>query len=168
MPTGLTDLSSEFMALTPPGSNRRFLKLGKPSVRKLNEKPQSDQAAALRKAAEDFEAVFLFQMMKQMRSGMQKEEMFHGGMGEDVFSEMLDEEFSKKMAGHGSVGIADMLFKQLSRQFGIEDTGAKSGRSSALPLPSEAAQTLQEKLRTAQSQTHTRDPSQMAPDPSRR
>ena len=160
MPTGITDTPTKWMALQAP--NERFMPLDKSPVGPLNGRPQTDQAAELRKAAEDFEAVFLFQMMKQMRSGMQKEDMFHGGMGEDVFTEMLDEEFSKKMAGRGSVGIADMLYKQLSRQYGIEET--KPGQVSALPLPSEMAQTLQEKLRAAQSKTHTRDPQQMATD----
>ena len=66
------------------------------------------------------------------------------------------------MAGRGSVGIADMLYKQLSRQYGIEET--KPGEAPALPLPSETAQALQEKLRAAQSKTHTRDPQQMTTD----
>ena len=97
-------------------------------------KREEDEVAQLKKAAKDFEAVFLFQMLKQMRNTVHKEEMFHGGMGEDVFIGMMDEEMSKRMAGRGAAGIADMLFRQLSRQYGIGDAENAEGPGKKMSL----------------------------------
>ena len=119
---------------------------------------QADDAARLLKAAKDFEAVFLSQVLKQMRGTVKKEEMFHGGLGEDFFTEMMDEELSKRMASRQSTGIAEMLFRQLSRQYGIESTppsGAApggAGEQKGMPGPTEAADKLRNQLRAVQSE----------------
>ena len=137
------------------------VKPGLPLVQKEGMKLDAktdDQAAQLRKVAEDFEAVFLYQMMKQMRNSIHKEDMFHGGAGEDIFTEMLDEEFSKRMASRGSVGIADMLFRQLSRQYGIGEP------ADAMPDLSGQAGALQQKLQSAQSQVRAQEPRPVVPD----
>ena len=104
----------------------------------------------MRKAAEDFEAVFLALTLKQMRSTIQKDEMFSGGMGEDVFTEMLDEELAKTTASTGHTGLSQMLFQQLSTQYlagkGLEGT---SQADSNMPDATQAAGSLMRRLRQA-------------------
>ena len=78
-----------------------------------------DEAAELLKAAKAFEAVFLGQLLKGMRSTVSKEEMFHGGPGEDIFEGMLDDEFAKILSSRGETGIGEMLYRDLSRRFNI-------------------------------------------------
>ena len=56
------------------------------------------QDEKLRKTAEEFESIFLFQMLKQVRNAMHKEEFLNGGMAEEMFTGMLDEEYAKVMA----------------------------------------------------------------------
>lgn len=146
---------STFMPL--PARAKSFLPLAPKGGIKLNARTD-DQAAQLRKVAEDFESVFLYQMLKQMRNSIHKEDMFHGGAGEDIFTEMLDEEFSKRMASRGSVGIADMLFRQLSRQYGIGDS------TDTLPDLSGQAGALQQKLQAVQSQVRAQEPRPVVPD----
>ena len=121
---------------------------------------ETDQVAQLRKVAEGFEAVFLFQMMKQMRNTVHQEKLLHGGVGEDVFSEMMDEDMSKKMAKRGAAGIADMLFRQLSREYGI----GEENQNSQMPGLSDVAGALQQKLQGAQKQVQSTDPQQMNTD----
>ena len=111
------------------------------------------QSEMLWKAAKDFESVFLYQILKQMRSSVHQEKLLHGGPGEDMFTEMIDEEYSKRMAEGGSTGIAKMLYQQLSRQFGIGQPG-----ENGMPDLSGPADLLQEKLKAAQSQVRTQDP----------
>ena len=60
----------------------------------------------IRKTAEDFEAVFLSQMMEQML-GETTESSFGGGPGENAFKSMLNEEYAKVMAKAGGIGLAD-------------------------------------------------------------
>ncbi|MCZ6636495.1 MAG: rod-binding protein [bacterium] len=105
------------------------------------------------KAAKDFESVFLYQILKQMRSSVHHEKLFHGGPGEDIFTEMMDEEFAKRMAEGESTGIAKMMYQQLSRQYGIGQPG-----ENGMPGLSGPAGLLQEKLKAARSQVRTQDP----------
>ena len=123
----------------------------------------TNQAAKLRQTAKDFEAVFLFQMLKQMRSSVQKEDLFHGGMGEDMFTEMMDEELSKKMAGREGVGIAEMLYEQLSRQFNIEDVPDGEGLS-AVPEATRSAQDMMQRLRQAEAEMRATSASGLTPE----
>jgi flagellar protein FlgJ len=114
---------------------------------------QPTDAARLMEAARDFEAVFLSQVLKQMRGTIEKEELFHGGMGEDFFTEMMDEELAKRIASRQSTGIAEMLYRQLSRQFGIENTPkVTGGEGNGLPGPTVAADSLRNQLRAVQAQ----------------
>ena len=108
---------------------------------------RSDEADKLWKAAQDFESVFMFQVLKQMRSTIHTEGLMHGGVGEEIFTGLMDEELAKHMAGRGGAGIAKMMFSQLSRRFGIKEAGEGE---STLPDVSEAAGRLQRELRKAQ------------------
>ena len=70
-----------------------------------------EQIARTKAAAEDFEAVFLSEMMSHMFKGIKTDPMFGGGAGEDIFRGMLIQEYGRKMAGNHSIGIADQLQK---------------------------------------------------------
>lgn len=72
------------------------------------------EKAALRRAAEEFESLFINQMLKSMRDTVQKSDLFHGGNAEEIYTSMLDTELSKSMAKAGGIGLADMLLRQLS------------------------------------------------------
>lgn len=69
----------------------------------------ADQARA---TAEEFEAVFLAQMMEQMM-GESTESSFGGGPGEAAFKGMLNEEYAKVMAKAGGIGLADNLAREM-------------------------------------------------------
>lgn len=67
----------------------------------------------LREVAEQFEALFLEQMVKSMRETQNPEQdMLHGGMAENYFEDMLYQEYAKLMAKRGSFGIADQIYDQ--------------------------------------------------------
>jgi Rod binding domain-containing protein len=134
-------MSNDIGALRPSQESSRFMPLaekkGAPKVlaRDLQARKRAeDEVAQLREASKDFEAVFLFQILKQMRNTIHKEEMFNGGMGEEIFTGMMDEEISKRMAGRGAGGIAEILFQQLSRQHGIGDQQSPEGPGKKLLL----------------------------------
>jgi peptidoglycan hydrolase FlgJ len=87
--------------------------------------PSKQAAAGPGKAAEEeklqgacqqFEEMFLTQMMKQMRKSGPKGGMFGGGQGSDQFADMLDQERSKSWAQNGGVGLASMMFEQMKKQ----------------------------------------------------
>jgi len=64
-------------------------------------------------SAEEFEAVFISEMMKPMFEGISTEAPFGGGKGEEVFRSMLLQEYGKTMAKTGSIGVADAVKREL-------------------------------------------------------
>ena len=77
---------------------------------------QAGQEKELKDACQQFEEMFLTQMLKQMRKTAPKGEMFGGGgQGEEQFSEMLDQERAKSWSQEGGIGLATMMFEQTKK-----------------------------------------------------
>jgi Rod binding domain-containing protein len=76
---------------------------------------QAQEAAELRRAAEEFEAVFLSQMLAPMFEGLDTEGLGGGGMGEQIFRPMLVERYAEAIARSGGVGIADSVVREMMR-----------------------------------------------------
>lgn len=74
-------------------------------------KAKQDELKKLQAACKDFESIFAFQMLKEMRKTVHKTGLTNAGSAEEIFSDMLDQERSKDM----SMGIGDLLFLQMSR-----------------------------------------------------
>lgn len=75
---------------------------------------------AAREIAEDFEAMFLAQLLKPMFDGIETDALFGGGPGEDAYKSMLVQEYGKVMAQSGGVGIADMVKAEILKLQEIE------------------------------------------------
>jgi len=69
----------------------------------------------LRQACRDFEAVFLHYVLKSMRQTVQKSELLGSSQEEEFFQDMMDAEVSKSLAEQRSSGIADLLYREVSR-----------------------------------------------------
>ncbi len=74
---------------------------------------KSDDRTAMRKTAEDFEAVFLSQMLRPMFETLPTDTMMGGGQAESVYRGLMVEEMGKSIAKSGGVGIADSVFREL-------------------------------------------------------
>lgn len=75
-----------------------------------------DKDSKLFQACQDFEAIFLKQMLNVMRKTVDKGELLNGGFAEDVFEDMLYDEYAKKMAKHSRFGLSEMLYRELSHE----------------------------------------------------
>lgn len=71
-----------------------------------------DQEAA-RAAAEQFEAVFLSQMLAPMFNTVPTDGLTGGGHAEEVYRGMMVEEIGKEIAKQGGIGIADSIFREI-------------------------------------------------------
>jgi peptidoglycan hydrolase FlgJ len=69
--------------------------------------------AALRKTCAEFEAIFVQQMLKEMRGTLPEGGLLPRSMGQDFFQEMMDAEVAKAAAVQGHFGIGEALFRQL-------------------------------------------------------
>jgi len=64
------------------------------------------------KVAQDFEAIFIHQMLKSMRNTVPKDEDM--STGRRIFSEMLDEQIANTASRTGSFGLAQIIYKELA------------------------------------------------------
>ena len=71
-----------------------------------------DRNADLREAAEQFEAIFLNEFIKQARKAKLAEDIF-GSEAQDTYQDMMDRELSSQLAGRVNLGIAEALVRQL-------------------------------------------------------
>jgi flagellar protein FlgJ len=71
----------------------------------------------LKKACQELEAFFVQQVFKQLRATVPESELLPKSMGEKLYEEMLDAEYSKIIAEspHG-FGLAEMLYEQLKER----------------------------------------------------
>ena len=69
----------------------------------------------LKKITQEFESVFIAELLKQMR----KTDFSGGLFGEDramkIYGEMRDESFASEMSKAGGMGIGKMLYQELQR-----------------------------------------------------
>lgn len=77
-------------------------------------RPASGEAQ-LRHAAQEFESIFLAQMMAPMFEGLSTDGLGGGGMGEEIFRPMLIERYADALSHAGGVGIADAIVRELIR-----------------------------------------------------
>lgn len=85
-----------------------------------SEKAASLKAAAktgagdpLTEAAQDFEAMFVAEMLKPMFEDIKPDPVFGGGKGEEIFQGMMLEQYGKIIAQSGGIGIADAVREEL-------------------------------------------------------
>lgn len=69
--------------------------------------------AKLREAANDFEAIFIQQMLKTMRKTSFESDLLPKSEGEKVFQSLLDEQYALLSAKSGSLGFSEMIYQQL-------------------------------------------------------
>ena len=65
------------------------------------------------KAAQDFEAVFLSQMLAPMWAGVGENNYMGGGSAEDTYHSMLVNEYGKLLSKTGGLGIADAVKREM-------------------------------------------------------
>ena len=74
-----------------------------------------DKKSELSAVAQEFESLFVYQMLKSARKAKLAESLF-SNQGSETYEPLLDQEYAKTIAKNHSFGIADALL----RQFGGE------------------------------------------------
>lgn len=85
----------------------------------LNEAAASKDDIKLKEACKEFESYFINYIFKQMQNSVYSinngEGLIKRSQGEEIFTEMLNEQYSEKATEQGGIGLADMMYKQLSQ-----------------------------------------------------
>lgn len=75
--------------------------------------PKSKPIDKSEAAAQDFEAVYLTQMMEQMFAGLGEGGPLGSGEAGSAWRSMLTDEYGKSIAASGGVGLADQVRREL-------------------------------------------------------
>ncbi len=101
------------------------------SLRNLRSSAQQDEGKALKAAAKAFEGLFLQMMLKEARATKWHEGFAEGVAGTagamDKYTEWRDDQLAQDLSAKGSMGIADMLLKQLTPKYSKTQTDAAQG-----------------------------------------
>lgn len=77
----------------------------------------------LKTAARELEAVFVNQLVTIMRATHIAKDPLAQGAGNDTFRALMDTQMSRDMASRGSLGLADVIYRELVR--GLPDAKAE-------------------------------------------
>ena len=75
--------------------------------------PSEQKLEHAKQAAEDFEAVFLAQMLGPIFDSLETEGPFGGGSGEKIYRSLLVQEYGKAIAKSGGIGISDAVQREI-------------------------------------------------------
>jgi len=72
----------------------------------------SGATPGLRRAAEEFEAVFVSQILRGLTEGLTGPGPLSGG-GDDPYASMLQDEYARLISRTGGIGIADAVLREM-------------------------------------------------------
>jgi Rod binding domain-containing protein len=115
--------------------------------------PGAQDDTALRAAAQQFEAMFLQEMMRSMRQATIKSDLLESN-ALDTFEGMFDKEVAMQMAKRGGMGMADMLVQQMKKHQAAESIAsppAAPPTDEPTEMPAEQATSTQDVLKGRQA-----------------
>ena len=93
-----------------------------PSVPQARERTAAPRHPELWSACQDFEALLTQQLLKAMTSTLSTGSFFGEATGSSIYQGMYETEMAKAMSRSGGIGIAEILYKQMSRQLSLENS----------------------------------------------
>lgn len=67
----------------------------------------------MKETAEDFEAVFISEMLRPMFENIEAAAPFGGGAGEKIYRDMQVDEYGKAISRSGGIGLADSIMREM-------------------------------------------------------
>nr|WP_320009542.1 rod-binding protein [uncultured Desulfobulbus sp.] len=71
--------------------------------------------AALKKACQDFEAIFIQSMFKSMRKTVPEGGIFKGDHATEMYQDMIDQDIASQISRRQSLGLADQMYRQMEK-----------------------------------------------------
>lgn len=89
-------------------------------------------SANIDKTAQDFEGMFMTQMLQPMFEGLGANPVFGGGHGEEIMRSFLVQEYGKIAAKSGSLGIATAVKNEMIRAQAAVQQPINNGAQNAI------------------------------------
>lgn len=85
--------------------------IGKNSANQVHSKKPVDKE--LMKVCTEMESIFVGRMLKEMRDTVPKEGFINGGFAEEMFEDMLYDQYALKLSETSNLGLAKSLYDEL-------------------------------------------------------
>ncbi|WP_321391705.1 rod-binding protein [Emcibacter sp.] len=85
----------------------------KTTIRQPVEAPKTAAQKAARATAEEFEAVFLADILKNMSVGLDTDGPFGGGHAEEMYKGLLNEQIANSISRNGGIGLSDAVYREI-------------------------------------------------------
>lgn len=90
-----------------------------------------DDKKRLEKTCQEFEAFFMNKLFSSMRETIQDGGLVKKSMGEEIFTDMLDQEVAKKSSEGEGIGLSKMLYDAMSKNLpGADGNYFPAGKNS--------------------------------------
>jgi len=86
---------------------------GNDALERLRQAREGGTEARLNAMTQEFEGLLLEQMVREMRKTIPESTLWEHQAGKELFDEMLDGEFVRRMTERGGIGIAEMMRHQI-------------------------------------------------------
>jgi flagellar protein FlgJ len=86
---------------------------------------QNDKAEQLKNACSEFESLFVNYMMQQMRQTVPENGLFGKSQAEKIYTGMMDSEIAKSVSHGRGLGLAKVMYEQMSA---IHGTGGNKNK----------------------------------------
>ena len=103
----------------------------KQSSKAENVPEASRDGIELKKACAEFESLFIFHLLKEMRSTIPKTGLLTGGRGEEIYTSMFDAQIAREMASERGIGLSTLLRERLSPSLGPEEKNSDKEQKNA-------------------------------------
>ena len=88
---------------------------------------QKKEEKKLRTAVQEFEAFFLSQLLKEMRKTIPDGGLFEDDtQKEKIYNDLLDEDMSRYLAKGKGMGLAESLYRQMSRSLSLSSDSTQA------------------------------------------
>ena len=111
-----TRVKSAEQTLNRFNSDDRFETELKKSIDKYDPQKMDTMHKKLWDACIEVESMFVAKMLKEMKKTVPKNEWLHGGHAEEIFEDMLYDEYSLNMSKNYNFGMARLLYDEMSRK----------------------------------------------------
>jgi flagellar protein FlgJ len=93
--------------------------------KRLKAAAESGDDAKLKQVCKEFEGIFINMMYKQMKATVPKSDYLQSDSASELYNSMLDDQLCNVAAQRG-MGLGDMMYKQMSRQYLKNATGSQA------------------------------------------
>ncbi|WAM36439.1 rod-binding protein [Caldicellulosiruptor acetigenus] len=85
-------------------------------IDKLEKAYSEKDKQKLKEACEEFEAIMLSTIFKQMQKSIPKGGLFKEGIADDIFNDMFVDEVSKSASKQGGIGLSKLLYDSMIKR----------------------------------------------------